>query len=76
MMVTVTFFVTFFSLLILISGIDVLILQQPLLFNFMKLFSLEKGTNEGFINVVAAAGFISSIVIDYRIRKDKRAKES
>lgn len=76
MMITVTFLVTFISLLILVAGIDVMILQQPLMFNFIKLFSLEQGTNEGFVNVTAAVGLISSIVLDYRISKSKRAKKS
>lgn len=75
-MVTVTFVAMFISILILISGIDMFILQQPLWVNFIRLFSLDQGTNEWYINVAAATGFIISIVIDYRIRKNKRAKQS
>lgn len=76
MMVTVTFVVMFVSILILISGIDIFLLQQPLWVNFIRLFSLDQGTNEGYINVAAATGFVISIAIDYRRRKNKRAKQS
>jgi hypothetical protein len=74
-LVTLTFTFIFIGILTVISAIDMFIWKEPFFSCLAKLFTLDKGTNEGFINVTATAGFIYSLVIDYRLRKNKRSKQ-
>jgi hypothetical protein len=66
----------FTAILIFISAIDMYVLEQSFWTSFSYLFIFDKGTNEGYINFVAAAGFIYSVAIDYRLRKNKGTKQS
>lgn len=75
-MVTITFVIIFVAMLLLIAGIDVFMYKQSLLTGFLHLFILDKGTNEGMLNVTVAFGFIASIIIDVRLKKNKGTKKS
>lgn len=75
-LVTLTFTFIFIGILVLISAIDMFIWKDPFFSCLVRLFTLDKGTNEGFINVTAAAGFVYSLVMDYRLRKNKGSKQS
>lgn len=75
-MVTVAFIAVFSGILLLISGIDVFMYKQPFLTSLSKLFMHDSGTNEGYINAALGIGFILSIAVDFRLRKNKRSKQS
>lgn len=75
-LVTITFTVIFTMLLLIISAIDMFIWKESFFTCLWRLFSLDEGTNEGFINVVIAVGFIYSVALDYRLRKNKGSKQS
>lgn len=73
-MVTIIFVIVFGAMLLFVAGVDVFIYQQPLLTSFLELSFLDKGTNEGFINVAVMVGFVISIIIDRRLKKNKGIK--
>lgn len=75
-LVTITFTIVFLAMLILISAIDMILLKEPFLSCLFKLFTLDKGTNEGYINAILGMGFVCSLIIDYRLRKNKGSKQS
>lgn len=75
-MITLTYIGMFSAILILISFIDMFVLQVPFYQAFLQLFSLDKGTNEELINMVAILGLICSVIIDYRLRKNKGTNQS
>lgn len=75
-LVTITFTIVFLAMLILISAIDMILWKEPFLSFLLKLFTLDKGTNEGYINAMLGVGFVYSLIIDYRLRKNKGSKQS
>lgn len=60
----------------MIALIDMFIWQQSFYQCVSKLFAVDEGANEGYVIAIAAAGFIYSIVMDYRVRKNKRSQQS
>jgi allophanate hydrolase subunit 1 len=62
-------------MLFLILGIDMYLFQQSFFSVLVKLFIQEKGTNEWMINMGVFAGFLYSLVVDYRLRKNKKQQK-
>ncbi len=73
-LVTLAFLVVFIGMLILIALIDMFIWQVSFFKVIFMLFKLDEGTNESFVSATAIIGLICSIVIDYRLRKNKGQK--
>ncbi|MGG0718075.1 hypothetical protein ABE096_10875 [Robertmurraya massiliosenegalensis] len=71
---TFAFLIMFVGMLVLVALIDMFIWQESFLLVLFRLFSLDEGTNEGFVSGTAFVGLICSIVIDYRIKKNKGHK--
>lgn len=74
-LVTLVYFVMYIGMLILISLIDMFIWKQSFFQVIIRLFTLDEGTNEWFVSGTAFIGLICSIVIDYRLRKNKGQKQ-
>lgn len=74
-LVTLVYFVMYIGMLILISLIDMFIWKQSFFQVIIRLFTLDEGTNEWFVSGTAFMGLICSIVIDYRLRKNKGQKQ-
>ncbi|MDF1509556.1 hypothetical protein PZE06_15545 [Robertmurraya sp. DFI.2.37] len=72
---TLVYFVMYIGMLILISLIDMFIWKQSFFQVIIRLFTLDEGTNEWFVSGTAFIGLICSIVIDYRLRKNKGQKQ-
>ncbi|MEK4149648.1 hypothetical protein NST02_21630 [Robertmurraya sp. FSL W8-0741] len=72
---TLVYFVMYIGMLILISLIDMFIWKQSFFQVIIRLFTLDEGTNEWFVSGTAFMGLICSIVIDYRLRKNKGQKQ-
>ncbi|GEM_PF-6466258 len=75
-MVTITFLVTLVGTLFLIAGIDVFMYKQSFFISIYKLFAEDQGTNEIYVDSALVVGFILALIVDFRIHKNKRSKES
>ncbi len=74
-LVTFVYLVMYIGMLVLISLIDMFIWKQSFFQVILRLFTLDEGTNEWLIGGTVFIGFICSIVIDYRLRKNKGQKQ-
>lgn len=70
-MVTLTIVFVFISYSVVISLIDMFMYKSPFWTSILSIFTQEKGTNEWMTNAAMIIGLFYSLVVDYRLKKNK-----
>ncbi len=74
-MVTFCFFLIFTLLLVITTIFDMMIYKQTILKTLHSLFFSYVGAGRYIAYMSAGVGLICSIIIDYRLRTNKKAKK-
>lgn len=71
-MITLVSLGLFIAMFLVLAVIDMFMLQQSFPESVAKLLMQDEGTKEWMINAGVLIGFIYSLVIDYRLRKQAK----
>lgn len=71
-MITLVSLGLFITMFLVLAVIDMFMLQQSFLESVAKLLIQDEGTKEWMINAGVLIGFIYSLIIDYRLRKQAK----
>lgn len=74
-LVTVSFLVIFSSLIGLLAFIDMFIYKSNIFYPLLTILRLNPGTNKWMVFASVGIGFVYSIMVDFRIKKNKKMNE-
>lgn len=74
-MVTLFYFIIFISMVMLISFVDMFYYNVSFMESMMQVISREPGTRKIIVAVANFTGFLTAIVIDYRVWKSKQPQK-
>ncbi|MDZ5474041.1 hypothetical protein SM124_20165 [Bacillus sp. 31A1R] len=70
-MVTISFAILLTCLIGLIAIIDTFIYQSSFLYPLLTILRINPGTNKWMVYFGLGIGLISSLIVDYRLKKEK-----
>jgi hypothetical protein len=74
-MVTLIYSLVFTALVLFLSFLDSLVFKIPFIQSLLTIFSFEVGTRKIIVVVTSFLGFISSLLIDYHLYKEKKKQQ-